>query len=391
MTIPEFTTKGSLPPGIIYCDGNEFIDRFCNSEYRENYTKAITDIFDFSVGTYASCLFVGGSFITKEEFPNDIDCLILYEKDEYIPPRSERLKVGNIKVDIMFASKEHMHIVHSYIYLFSRNRYGAEVGVIQINLYEEDNEWQIVHPGIDEYEIIKRAYVGRHIEELNEHKGILVTIHGLLSHAEWNKEIAPISSSQGWIFAPYIYNFQTPDLLSNVKKRKDIIDNFRTWIYELSARYEEPISVIAHSFGTYILAAYLQGFEEPPVRFNCVILTGSIINPDFDWSKHFLTNVSRVLNEIAPNDQYVKFMPNSDFKKYIGMDTLFGNSGTTGFAKKYDSILIESTNNIFDHNNVIKRDIIETKWMPFLNANQYAYWTDLTELYKASLKSKNET
>ncbi|MGW8956955.1 DUF6932 family protein [Paenibacillus sp. NPDC055715] len=382
MPIPEFTKQGNLPTGIIRCNGCEFIERFCSNDYRESYKKAITDILDFSVETGAGCLFFGGSFITETSSPHDIDCLILYAKDEYIPPRGERLKIGNIKLDVMFASLEHKYIADSYVYLFSKNRYGADVGVIQIDLYDENNEWEIVHPGFNEYEIIKRAYINRHIEELNEHKGVLVTIHGLLSHAEWNKDVAPISSSQGWIFAPYIYNYQTPKILFNSNKRKEIVNNFREWIYDLRKRFDEPISIIAHSFGTYILAAYLEGFEKPPVSFNCVILTGSIINTNFNWNKHLLSNVSRVLNEIAPNDQWVKFMPNTDYKKLAGLDILFGKSGVIGFFNKFNSLIIESTNDIFDHNNVIKRDIIETKWMPFLDANQYAYRTDLFELMK---------
>lgn len=377
MTVPIFTNKGNLPPGVIYCNGKEFIEKFCFNDYRKSYMKAITDILDFSVGTNAVSLFFGGSFISNVSIPNDIDCLIVYEKDEYIPPRSERLRIGNIKLDIMFASMEHKNNVDSYIYLFSRNRYGVEVGVIQINLYEEDNEWVIVHPGLEEYEIIKRAYIDRHIvEDLNNHKGVLVTIHGILSHAEWNKEIAPIASSQGWIFAPYIYNFQTPDLLINKQKKKEIVEDFRDWIYDLQSRYNGEISVIAHSFGTYIIASYLEGFEYPPVSFNCVILTGSIINSNFDWSKHLTTKVARVLNEVAPNDQWVKFMPNGTDKKIIGIDTLFGNSGVVGFPNNHDKRIIESKNDIFDHNNVIIRDIIETKWMPFLDVNQNAFRID---------------
>lgn len=119
----------------------------------------------------------------------------------------------------MFASFEHENIVHSYVHLFTMNRFGAKVGIVQIDLYDENEEWQIVHPGIEEFEIIKRAYIDRHVEDLNAHKGIIVTIHGLLSHAEWNKEIAPIASSQGWIFAPYMYNCQYPNLLLNSEKR----------------------------------------------------------------------------------------------------------------------------------------------------------------------------
>lgn len=83
-------------------------------------------------------------------------------------------------------------------------------------------------------------------------------------------------------------------------------------------------------------------------------------------------------------------MPNGTDKKIIGIDTLFGNSGVVGFPNNHDKRIIESKNDIFDHNNVIKRDIIETKWMPFLDANQNAFRIDLAEYFKInSFKCKN--
>lgn len=131
--------------------------------------------------------------------------------------------------------------------------------------------------------------------------------------------------------------------------------------------------MIAHSFGTYIIAEYINSFapEDNPVSFNSIILTGSIINPGFDWELQRECKVARVLNEIAPNDGIVKFMPNMKAKKFFGLDDLFGNSGVKGFKKNSD-ILTQTSNDVFTHNNVIKRDIIEKKWMPFLNANRYA-------------------
>lgn len=49
---------------------------------------------------------------------------------------------------------------------------------------------------------------------------------------------------------------------------------------------DTKISVIAHSFGTYIIGAYLAGFEDkPPVNFETIILTGSILSEEYDWDK----------------------------------------------------------------------------------------------------------
>lgn len=100
-------------------------------------------------------------------------------------------------------------------------------------------------------------------------------------------------------------------------------------------------------------------------------MTGSIINKNFNWNKHRGVKVARVLNEIAPNDQYVTFMPNNWFKVFK-KNELMGSSGVEGFSIESD-ILTQTTSTIFTHNNVIKRDVIEAKWMPYLNVNKEAY------------------
>lgn len=194
-----------------------------------------------------------------------------------------------------------------------------------------------------------------------------------ISNASWNTEIAPIASSQGWIFAPYIYENNTVDLLINESKRSEILDQFRNWIFDLQLRFEKySISVIAHSFGTYILAVYLSKFETPPVCFNSIILTGSIINTSFDWNNYKGKGVVRVRNEIAPNDQWVKFLPNK-WDRFLQSNSLLGRSGTEGFEIN-SSILTQHNNDIFNPNNVIKRDIIYRKWLPYLNANRFAIY-----------------
>lgn len=387
--IPNFTSMGHLPVGVHLCSATEFIDRFCFSDYRNDFRKSISDIFDFALHRNARYLFIGGSFVTNSEKPSDLDCIIVFERDEDVPSRTEEMLIEVTKLDIMYVSLEHEEEVNSYIKLFIYNRFRREVGIVQVDLYSKGEEWKIRHDVDDStFEIIKRAYIRRHFHELNQPKGVLVTIHGLLSTARWNSEITPIANSQGWIVAPYLYETNNVDLLINASKRQRILDDFRDWIYDLKNRFKEyPISIIAHSFGTYIFASYLEGFEQySPVTFNCVILTGSIINKNFDWNKHRGVKVARVLNEIAPNDQYVGYMPNNWFK-ILKKNELMGSSGVEGFSINSD-ILTQTENTIFTHNNVIKRDVIDTKWMPYLNVNKEAYRSEVFDWVYKTLKSE---
>ncbi|MFW3353702.1 DUF6932 family protein [Aliarcobacter butzleri] len=385
--IPEFE-NGFLPKGIHDCSGDEFIERFCNiNDYRKKFIQSIEDIFDFAKDRNAKYVFIGGSFITEKEKPSDFDVVIVFSKSEHIPRKTERILIDGNKVDIMFCSEDKPDIVNSFIRLFSSDFYGREFGFIQVNINNNDSKWVIKDDcEYDEtYEIVKRLYTHRQIINLNEPEGILVTIHGILSNASWNNELMPIASSQGWIVAPFYYGYTLPDILMNENKRKEVIERFREWILYIQETYNGRISVIAHSFGTYILASYLNGFDEvPPVTFNSIILTGSIVNTNFDWNTCRGNKVSRVRNEIAPNDQWVKWMPET---KWLPLDKLFGKSGTEGFVNDSE-ILTQPKNDIFDHNNVIKKDVITQMWMPYLNANKYAYIQEERSYFKKQFANK---
>jgi len=386
MAIPNFSTNGFLPEGIHLTSGDEFIERFCFGDYRRKFVKPISDIFDFAKNRGASHLFIGGSFITSKENPRDLDCVMVFKSDRLIPGNTEKVAVNELTFDILYASLESQNLIDSYLKLFTTGRQGIQnIGIIQVDLYDKKSLWTIKHnPTEEEFEIIKRAYNDR-VVDVNSKNGLLISIHGLLSRSEWMKEIAPIASSQGWIYAPYVYDINDPGLLFSENKRKKVVDDFREWAYDMMHRYNTPsVSVIAHSFGTYIVGAYLNGFdinELPPVTFDSIILTGSILSSNFDWEKFRGKSVGKVYNMVAPNDEYVKFMPATDLKKLLGMSTTFGNAGLKGFSQQ-SNLIVQSSNSIFTHTNTIKRDIIETKWMPFINANKYSLMAEFNRKMK---------
>ncbi|OYX26011.1 MAG: hypothetical protein B7Z06_06380 [Flavobacteriales bacterium 32-35-8] len=392
MKIPNFTNEGKLPTGIHLCSGIEFITRFCDGEIRKDSEKPISDILDYAKERGAVEIFIGGSFITANKNPKDLDCVIVFQEDRYIPNNTDKVNIKGLKFDILFASLESPKIIDSYIKLFSNCRYGSkDIGLIQIDLYDRNKTWEIRHyPNEEDFEIIKRVYNDRSLVDLKEKKGIIVTVHGIYSQGQWNNEIAPIASGDDWVFAPYTYETNEPDLLFRPGKRRKLVDDFREWIYDLQRRFEGEISIIAHSFGTYIIGAYLEGFDNeecPPVTFNSVVLTGSILNKNFNWEKYRGLSVGSVYNTIAPNDEFVKFMPSTDLKKYIGMSNIFGQAGIEGFENE-SSMLTQSSYNILNHTNSIKRDIIETKWMPYLNANRFALRTEMNDYFKRKYAKK---
>lgn len=124
----------------------EFIDRFCTDAIRENFVKPISDILDYAKDNGAVQVFIGGSFISANKSPQDLDCVIVFNEDRYIPNNTEKVSISGLKFDILFASLDNTKIIDSYIKLFSTCKYGGKnIGIIQIDLLWHKKTWEIRH------------------------------------------------------------------------------------------------------------------------------------------------------------------------------------------------------------------------------------------------------
>lgn len=380
----------ALQPGIHPLTIHEFLERFCASETRQVFAVPMQDVFDFARRSGARHVFIGGSFVSEKERPNDIDILIAYDNEAQIPPKTEAINYAAINLDILFCSYADKPTMDAFLHMFSRNRLGAERGIAQVSIAANEGAYVLASRYDNELvKIVRAAYTGREIVERNHIKGILISIHGLYSHAEWNVDIAPIASSQGWIFAPYTYTGNNWELLVSRSKRKKTLEDFRAWIYDTCQRYEKyttNLSIAAHSYGTYLVGAYLNGFDKLPIDLNAIILTGSLLNKGYNWDSHFdAARIGSVLNIHSPNDRLIKMIPDHAFKQIIGMDVLFGSAGHSGFDCTH-SRMIQRQLDILNHTNTIKRDIVEQVWMPFLEINSNARQVNEMELERKAVK-----
>lgn len=377
--IPELDADGFLPEGIWRCTGNEFLTRFSNGDSRKQYKQTILNILDYAAHHGAPSVLVGGSFVTNKKSPADFDSVILFANETQIPPRIESLNVGENSIDIFFASEDQPELVKSFIKLFSTNKFGKRTGLIEIQIINKGEfAWDITWEPDDEiHEVVRRAYINRHFIDKVASTKTLVTIHGLRTHAEWNAEVTLCASANGWTVAPFQYGYKSIRALIGRSQRQQIVDHFRKFLTDVERTFgADNISVVAHSFGTYIACRYVLGFDEPPIRFDTLIMCGAIVNQDLDFDS-FEGRVGKVLNEVAPNDGWANWAQKVNF----GRDELFGTAGSSGFSST-SSRLTQRRSDIFTHNNVISRDVITHRWLPYLEANKGLVEIELLEKMK---------
>lgn len=363
-----------LTPGLHTISAKEFLNTFC-TEGKEKYCKAVVNLFDFARYHNATRIIIGGSFISKKEDPSDLDCMIVFCNDRYIPTFIDCAQMDEISYDILYASEEQPYLVDTFIRLMSfKPMPNEESGVVEVVLADCVTPWEVNFiPSDEDMEIISRIYSERNFIERNKRRGIMIVVHGINTNAKWLSNLVPALNSQGWIVAPFIYD-NPPALLVNASKREKVIEDFREWVYDIRRRYStngESISALGHSFGTYILTKFLDGFRSEKfasIALDSLVLTGSIINPNFDWNPLMPYKVNNVLNIITPNDGAVKFMPEGDWKTIIGMDSLCGKGAIDGITATSSKVVNRQVE-ILTHTNIFKDDFIQQILLPYINAN----------------------
>jgi hypothetical protein len=116
---------------------------------------------------------------------------------------------------------------------------------------------------------------------------IIFSLHGILTHAEWQKRFSDVADVHGWncrLDRWSFGRFSLPAFLapwSREAKLEWFREHYETETNDKNVKIdkEQTPSIVAHSFGTYILGYALLRFDF--IRFNKVIVCGSILPVGF--------------------------------------------------------------------------------------------------------------
>lgn len=138
---------------------------------------------------------------------------------------------------------------------------------------------------------------------------LVLTIHGIRTHAKWQKTIAGVLAGKCSCWS-YDYGYFPAVGIFLDRLKEKIADSFfqeydrvmqnRDYDLDSSNPARRPCAV-AHSMGSYILGSSLLKF--PMMKFDRIVLCGSILPRDYDWELIFMRDQAvQVLNDYGARD-----------------------------------------------------------------------------------------
>jgi serine/threonine-protein kinase len=200
-------------------------------------------------------------------------------------------------------------------------------------------------------------------------RGAVAALHGIRTQAAWQRAFSEVATQGGlaahvdrWNFGYFsVLRFLMPwARLAKVRWFRETYQReFREGAVGATSTGAAPgrPSIVAHSFGTYVLGNALLRY--PYLRFDKVLLCGSILPRDFPWAALIERGqVQAVRNEFGRHDVWTRavawFVPGT------------GPSGLRGFTDTHARL--EQERFEFEHSEYFERGHMENRWVPFLTA-----------------------
>jgi pimeloyl-ACP methyl ester carboxylesterase len=143
-----------------------------------------------------------------------------------------------------------------------------------------------------------------------------------------------------------------------------MVDRFYSWVGQTIRshtavdldRYDRRPSVVAHSLGSWIVGYAM--LKHADLRFDKLILAGSILPRDFDWGTLFARDqVGFVRNECGLSDPWPRWA-----RRLVGYSGTGGSEGFDWFGNLVENVPCEW----FGHSDSLMRQHIERCWIPTL-------------------------
>ena len=194
-------------------------------------------------------------------------------------------------------------------------------------------------------------------------KHVVISIHGFNTRAKWQKQEFQTCLDEakvGLQHRPFDLDFVGFFGLlfppSRSRKVEWFLHEYQTLIFR-ERLHESLPSIVAHSYGTYIVARAMEKY--PEIRFRRIIFCGSIVNRDYDWGATVKRGqVERVLNDYGRLDFPARVA------EWVISDG--GSAGTKGFIDTAEGAVVQREHRYWKHSDYFFGLNYKDNWIPFL-------------------------
>lgn len=188
---------------------------------------------------------------------------------------------------------------------------------------------------------------------------IVITVHGVEARDKWQEHVhAELNGIDGLHHHAHAFG-PIPDLPTPSPRDLDaaVLRLYQTYT-DLRERHEGIApSFIAQGFGTYLVLELLNRFQ---AEMNRVVLCGSILDTDCDWSAK---PVQAVRNDVAGQDGLVRMFRNPMARSSMRGT---GTSGLDGFTTESAKLEQHEFPHITASDEFVNRHHCRECWVPFI-------------------------
>jgi len=161
---------------------------------------------------------------------------------------------------------------------------------------------------------------------------LIITVHGIRTFGQWQERLEALLKrgahpGERLEVVHYKYGYFSAFAFLSVALRWVAVRRFRAELLSLTREPCTRVDIVAHSFGTYLVARALYSLRRVPgLRVNTVILAGSVLPSRFPWRRLVPDRVGRVINECGVKDNILLL---SQAIPLLGMAGRVGFNGMT--------------------------------------------------------------
>jgi pimeloyl-ACP methyl ester carboxylesterase len=185
---------------------------------------------------------------------------------------------------------------------------------------------------------------------------LVVLTHGINTHALWMDNITPALTGAGFKVVKAGHGVMSAvKFLSPIRRFqkhavKRVVEEIRSAIERHNPKY---MSVIAHSFGTYVVAEIIRDYSE--FKWKRVIFCGSVLRSDFHFNDLSERFDAPLLNEVGLSDWWPAFAEKAGW--------YYGSIGSNGLG----GALVETRwHKQVTHSDFLTEKFCKRYWVPFL-------------------------